>query len=107
MFFCLALTGIVNLNYFYFFARKKGWPFDDAHFIRNRWPSRLTWREYSRWKLQTYKRPARIPPEKIPRHLDNTLDNLPRPFWGSSKWHKNITESFSRRYVCAKGESLR
>ena len=26
MFFCLALTGIVNLNYFYFFARKKGDP---------------------------------------------------------------------------------
>ena len=24
MFLCLALTGIVNLNYFYFFARKKG-----------------------------------------------------------------------------------
>jgi hypothetical protein len=24
MFLCLALTGIVNLNYFYFFVRKKG-----------------------------------------------------------------------------------
>jgi MFS family permease len=24
MFFCLALTGVVNLNYFYFFVRKKG-----------------------------------------------------------------------------------
>ena len=24
MFFCLALAGIVNLNYFYFFVRKKG-----------------------------------------------------------------------------------
>ena len=23
MFFCLALTGVVNLNYFYFFVRKK------------------------------------------------------------------------------------
>ena len=24
MFLCLALTGIINLNYFYFFVRKKG-----------------------------------------------------------------------------------
>jgi hypothetical protein len=24
MFLCLALTGIINLNYFYFFFRKKG-----------------------------------------------------------------------------------
>jgi predicted MFS family arabinose efflux permease len=26
MFLCLALTGILNLNYFYFFVRKKGNP---------------------------------------------------------------------------------
>jgi len=24
MFLCLAFTGLINLNYFYFFARKKG-----------------------------------------------------------------------------------
>jgi len=24
MFLCLALTGVINLNYFYFFVRKKG-----------------------------------------------------------------------------------
>jgi hypothetical protein len=24
MFLCLALTGMINLNYFYFFVRKKG-----------------------------------------------------------------------------------
>jgi predicted MFS family arabinose efflux permease len=27
MFLCLALTGLINLNYFYFFVRKKGGPF--------------------------------------------------------------------------------
>jgi predicted MFS family arabinose efflux permease len=27
MFFCLALTGVINLNYFFFFVRKKGGPF--------------------------------------------------------------------------------
>jgi MFS family permease len=27
MFLCLALTGLINLNYFYFFVRKKGRPF--------------------------------------------------------------------------------
>ncbi len=27
MFLCLALTGVINLNYFYFFVRKKGGPF--------------------------------------------------------------------------------
>ena len=26
MFLCLALTGVINLNYFYFFVRKKGGP---------------------------------------------------------------------------------
>jgi predicted MFS family arabinose efflux permease len=27
MFLCLAFVGLINLNYFYFFVRKKGGPF--------------------------------------------------------------------------------
>jgi hypothetical protein len=34
MFLCLALTAVLNLNYFYFFVRKKRWPFNDANFYQ-------------------------------------------------------------------------
>ena len=34
MFLCLALTGVINLNYFYFFVRKKERSFNDASYAK-------------------------------------------------------------------------